>query len=1280
MPEVAASVIIPVCHDWERTRGCLKSIAAHTDLEGLEVIAIDIASTDITGQALPCQGKLLFGDAFRHIRLDSKVGLAAARNMGARMAAGEFIVFLDNDITVRHGWLAPLMADFSAFANIAASAPVLLCAEKGPFGHTVDHLGLVIDPFFAVRHLHGGIPADSPLAHKRRFFQAVAAACMVMRKSFFLDAGGFDEALAEYADVDLGARFCAKGLRMTVNPQAMVLRELDHAEACRRREALASGQMQGNSLGLLHPDWHRHLEDDGLWLQVSKWQTLRPALPEKRSVELQRAVAADGNIVDVVAANPYWQKGWAGLLKGWGDEESGLALARMYLEFFHDPPDIGQLLDLKWAVRDADMFSACIARLKTFFYSADASGEGARARLQWCLSRRLGGLAEQYAALIRNLDNFEKQDVRALAQEVWQFENGSGIPHSPVDDQAYALWRMAVDLPQREQIIMPFMRTCEQERGDLPKFSILMPVYNPDPEHLAAALDSVLAQIYPHWELCIADDASTDPGAGAILASYAAKDARVRVCRRERNGHIAAATNTALEMAANPWCALLDQDDLLTSDALAFVARAILANPQGTLFFSDEDKLVGRDGFCNPYFKNDKWDWELIAVQNYVSHLGVYQTARLREIGGFREGFPGAQDHDLVLRYAAHGPSGDFIHISHVLYHWRVHAASSALSVAVKGYAIESGRLAAQAWLDEYAPDARLENIAKCLWPRIKYPLPGRIPAVSVICPVPGAEFPVGAYYAAWARASAVQIVFVCEQGAYAEIAEKLRVAGHGMDRCSLIAVPDGSPAVHCLRLGAQQADGEILGFAGWNIVPGCDNWLEEIASCLMRPHIGAVGGKMLGKDGSLLHGGYLADAGGSLKRLFAGCPVDASIWFGWTTLARTVDALDGLCLFTKADLFARAGGLDEAMLDWACQDYCLRLASLGMRVVWWPFAEFRQLDEGDAVRIKGVELFSIKWHNRVKPVNGNLLVLGPGWQLYDPSDKSFDFVADEYIRLYPHIGKNGYDPLLHFIKGGKQEGLKGHFSHIDYSGLTPARIEQWRKKQKTGVVVCTSLCGDYERLLPPAFLNDGWEYVCYSDCQRESWGIWDIRQIPYENDDLTRKSRWAKLNLPLLFPDAAWVFWHDSNIVITGNLETLLRGPEDDNGLYMVRHHIRDCVYDEATACLTAQKDSRGSLGRQLDAYHKGGMPRHLGMTENNFFLLNPGNAKVKKIFADWWMEYCKFSRRDQISLPYVFYKNNYRPGLLLPARMNARSCPDLCYMTHEETRWVTAPKWYNK
>src|SRR5205085_8425753 len=228
----------------------------------------------------------------------------------------------------------------------------------------------------------------------------------------------------------------------------------------------------------------------------------------------------------------------------------------------------------------------------------------------------------------------------------------------------------------------------------------------------------------------IADDASTDSEVRPFLEKAAASDARIKLTFRERNGHIAACSNSALELAMGEWCALLDQDDAFAENALAFVALEIAQHPDAGLIYSDEDKIDEKGARSNPFFKPD-WNPELFLGQNYINHLGCYRADLLREIAGFREGLEGSQDYDLALRCIERLRPEQIRHIPRILYHWRMVGGSLAAVPDAKPYAKEAARRAIADHLRRVGIRGRVEPCPEHIEShRVVYDLPETLPKV----------------------------------------------------------------------------------------------------------------------------------------------------------------------------------------------------------------------------------------------------------------------------------------------------------------------------------------------------------------------------------------------------------------------------------------------------------------------------------------------------------------------------------------------------------------------
>jgi glycosyltransferase involved in cell wall biosynthesis len=502
----------------------------------------------------------------------------------------------------------------------------------------------------------------------------------------------------------------------------------------------------------------------------------------------------------------------------------------------------------------------------------------------------------------------------------------------------YEAWRQEFGTTVKEK---GAMAAWAQELQDPPQIAVLMPVFNPRPEWLQAAVDSVRGQIYPHWQLCIADDCSTDPSIRLLLETAMDSDSRIQVVFRECNGHICASSNSALELVQAPWIALMDHDDLLPDDALIWVARAIAENPEVRLLYSDEDKIRLTGEHIDPYFKCD-WNPILMEGQNMFCHLGVYSTDLVRWVGGFREGFEGSQDHDLVLRCSEQLKRDQIFHIPRVLYHWRVHPKSTAGGASAKPYAIQAGERAISEHLQRCG--LPLRQISRTInGYKTHLDLPDSAPKVSVIIPTRN-----GLKVLRPCLTSLLELtrypdfeVLVVDNGsddpATLQFLADLECEG------TIQLLSDHSPFNYSAlnNRAVQHANGEFICLLNNDIEIIDPGWLEELVVHALRPQVGAVGAKLLYPNRTIQHGGVLLGIGGVAGHAHHGLYEDDHGYFSRAQLSQEVSAVTAACLLVSKHNYQAAGGLNEVNLKVAFNDVdlCLKLIKMGLRNIYAPHA-----------------------------------------------------------------------------------------------------------------------------------------------------------------------------------------------------------------------------------------------------------------------------------------------------------------------------------------------------
>jgi len=509
--------------------------------------------------------------------------------------------------------------------------------------------------------------------------------------------------------------------------------------------------------------------------------------------------------------------------------------------------------------------------------------------------------------------------------------------------EAYEEWIEQVEKPSLPDEIT--LQAALARREKHPLISVVMPVYNTPEVYLRACIDSVRQQSWPHWELCIADDASPKPHVRRILQEYEQLDPRIRVVYRSENGHISEASNSALAIAQGEYVALLDHDDLLPPHALYFVAQAIEEHPQAAFFYSDEDKIDRLNKRFDPHFKSS-WNPDLFYAQNYVSHLGVYQHNLLQQVGGFRKGVEGSQDHDLLLRCLPLLKSGQIVHIPHVLYHWRTLEGSTALASGEKSYTTEAGLKALNEHFAKSGPPGTL--VEPGLQPntyRVRWPVPTPAPRVSLLIPTRDRK-----------TITEVAVRSILEKTTYPNY--EITILDNGSVEPETLAFFDSiqkeDPRVRVLpynhpfnfsainNFGVKHTSGDIVGLINNDVEVISPEWLTEMVSHACRPDVGCVGAKLYFSNGSLQHAGIILGIGGVAGHSHKYFKRNAPGYFSRLALVQSLSAVTAACLIVRREVYEQVAGLDEDNLHVAFNDvdFCLKVREAGYRNLWTPYAE----------------------------------------------------------------------------------------------------------------------------------------------------------------------------------------------------------------------------------------------------------------------------------------------------------------------------------------------------
>jgi O-antigen biosynthesis protein len=475
-----------------------------------------------------------------------------------------------------------------------------------------------------------------------------------------------------------------------------------------------------------------------------------------------------------------------------------------------------------------------------------------------------------------------------------------------------------------------------------PLISILVPVYNTPEAYLRAMLESVLAQIYPHWELCIADDASTAPHIQAILEEYSARDRRIKLTVRSENGHISAASNSALALATGEFVALLDHDDLLAPEALYEVALLLNRHPEADFIYSDEDKIDDEGQFSRPAFKPD-WAPDSFLCRMYTCHLGVYRRSIVEQIGGFRVGYEGSQDYDLVLRFTEQ--SNRVFHIPKVLYHWRIHPHSTAQTSAAKPYAYDASERALQDALQRRNELGDLLALAQ--YPGhyiIRYQIlePKR---VSILIPTRDLGEMLDQCLASIFNQSHYPNyeVIVIDNGSIEADTQTLFKKWQNLEperfRVHSLDIPFNYSKLN--NFAVTQASGEFLLFLNNDTTVITPDWIEAMVEQARRPSIGAVGAKLLYPDQTIQHAGVVLGIAAGTGHSHKHFPAEAFGYMGQIVSICNYAAVTGACLMCRRQIFEQVGGFEETLtVGYNDIDLCLKFLEQGLRNVYLPHVQ----------------------------------------------------------------------------------------------------------------------------------------------------------------------------------------------------------------------------------------------------------------------------------------------------------------------------------------------------
>jgi GT2 family glycosyltransferase len=504
-------------------------------------------------------------------------------------------------------------------------------------------------------------------------------------------------------------------------------------------------------------------------------------------------------------------------------------------------------------------------------------------------------------------------------------------------------------------------------------FTVLVPLYRTDPEHFRDMVGSVLAQTETSFELVLVDDGSEDDRLTELLAEAAAADPRVRIVALPENQGISAASQAGLEAATGRFVALLDHDDLLDPRALAVVRDALTKFPDADLLYTDEDQLHD-DGSFRAAFRKPVFSPERLRGQNYIGHLSVFRRSLLTEVGGFRPGFDGSQDYDLVLRVTERARS--VVHIPEVVYHWRIHRASVSHRSG-NAPVFDAAQRALAEHLERTGIEGEVEQVHAVGVYRIRRTLPAP-PPVTIVIPTRGSRsvvrgtervLVVEAVRSLLARTTYpdFDVLVVADTPTPPEVREAL--VGLAPEKVRVLDYPYPFNYADKINFGVIRARADLLLILNDDTEVLTDDWLDSMVG-LLAPDVGLVGAQLRYEDGTIQHLG-LHVGRGEVMHIAEGEPADSTGPFADLLVDRETSGVTGACTLVPRRVFEEVGGLSPTLpVNFNDVDFAFKIRDAGYRLLVTPHAvlhHFESRTRRRRVTATEVQRLRGRWTHRLK-------------------------------------------------------------------------------------------------------------------------------------------------------------------------------------------------------------------------------------------------------------------------------------------------------------------------
>ena len=543
--------------------------------------------------------------------------------------------------------------------------------------------------------------------------------------------------------------------------------------------------------------------------------------------------------------------------------------------------------------------------------------------------------------------------------------------------------------PMIQTDYLKWIQESEKRNYEIQKFeynpliSIVIPVYNVQKKLLEECIESILNQTYKNFEICLADDCSTNQETLETLKKYKKQDKRVKVVYRKENGHISNATNSALEIAKGEFIGLVDNDDMLTIDALSEVVKVLNENKKIDFIYSDEDKLDLKGKRCEPHFKPDFSPDTLLGF-NYICHFSVIRKKIIDEVGRFEVGLEGAQDYDLFLKVVE--KTNRIYHVPKILYHWRMIEGSTSMTISSKSYAIQKGKIALENALKRRKVNAEVSVDKKTTYYKIKY-IYTKEPMVSIIIPTRD--------YASTLKTCLdslyektkyknFEVIIMNNQSKEEETFNLFNEYKSKYDNFKVIDVNTKFNYSNINNIGVENSKGEYILLLNNDTEILTEDWLGIMVGYAMQPHIGTVGAKLYYPDMTVQHAGVIMRLGGVASHAYIGATKDSAGLYARLKVAYDYSANTAACIMISKKKFIEVGGLEEKLeVAYNDVDFNLKVLEKGYYNVLVPDVELIHFES----KSRGLDTTTEKYKRFLKESE----FMYEKWKIKEKEDKFYN-------------------------------------------------------------------------------------------------------------------------------------------------------------------------------------------------------------------------------------------------------------------------------------------------